>query len=38
MTSTESNTRWSQRSTIAGMLQMIYDRLTTPGLYAGRMG
>jgi hypothetical protein len=38
MTSTESGTRWSQRSTIAGMLQMIYDRLNTREYYIGRMG
>jgi hypothetical protein len=38
MTSTESNVRWSQYSTMAAMLELIYSRLTTRELYVGRMG
>lgn len=38
MTSTESNVRWSQYSTMAAMLELIYSRLTTRDFYIGRMG
>lgn len=37
MTSTEQGVRWSQHSTVAAILQLIFDRLTTPDWYAGRM-
>jgi len=38
MTSTESGIRWSQYSTIAAMLELIYSRLSTRDFYVGRMG
>jgi hypothetical protein len=37
-TSTESNVRWAQFSTMAGMLLMIHTRLSHPDYYRGRMG
>jgi hypothetical protein len=37
-TSTESNVRWSQYSTMAGMVALIHSRLTNPAYYLGRMG
>lgn len=37
-TSTESGVRWSQYSTMAGMLTLIHTRITNPAYYKGRMG
>ncbi len=38
MSSKENNTRWAQYSTIAAILENIYNRLITPAYYVGRMG
>ena len=36
-TSTENKVRWAQYSTMAGMLSIIYTRISHPAYYKGRM-
>jgi hypothetical protein len=38
MTSKENGVNWAQYSTIAGMFALVYNRITHPDCYKGRMG